>query len=118
MERLWLIEWNNARLVPEPRLCPDFEKTLEVVVADTHFVVVRGTWDEANQAISGYPYWGPPRIPKAGRWVGAGGDTTYIDDTLNVVENAETVLASLSDFTEELAFTDADTILENLSRTF
>lgn len=122
MSTLWLIEWNNSRLVPEPRLCPDFEEAtgIEVVVADTHFVIVHGGWDAVNNAISGYAYWGPPRVPKAGKWISAGGDETYIDDQLNIVKDAEAVIHSLNDpaLLEMLTHTEAEDVLEAAGRVF
>ncbi len=87
MEHLWVVEW-NGRDVPSAELSPDLEGA-DVVVADTHFAVIRGALAEIEALVRDFPYWGMAGHPADGRWVGAGGDEHYISGGREVDSLAE-----------------------------
>lgn len=116
---LWVVEFIGND-VPSVRTSPDLHEArgLEVIVADTHFVVVSGSHSDVENAIRDYPYWRNNGHPKAGRWIGAGGDETYIDDNCNVVNDGVAVLRSLGVEIDDYTETYADDVLEQMQRQF
>lgn len=79
MEHLWVVDF-VGRDVPEPRTSPGLYAAdgLEVIVADTHWAVVKGTHDAAERAVSDFPYWRVTGHPADGRYIAAGGEEVYI----------------------------------------
>ena len=110
---IWVVDYAGRNV---PGDGPNFSED-QVIIADTHFVLVEATWYEVQQAIAGLAYW-KPSVPQAGRWIAASGAEIYLDAKLRLVADGEAVLASLGDYTDMLEHTDADTVLDNLGRTF
>ena len=85
---LLVIFWNNHRVTPKAELTPDivWDDTGNVILRDTHWVLVDDDRNTVEEEISKYPYWDVAAAAD-GRWVGID-DEVYILDGKLVTEQA------------------------------
>lgn len=107
-DRVWVV---TARTETE---WPDLGKAFEVLAADTEWCLLRGLYGDIDRKIAGYAHL-RIAVPKAGKWIDLGGQEIYLDDDLDVVEDAAAVLKSLN---VELDGDDPDDQLRRMDRVF
>ena len=98
--------------------CPPLGDTLNVLAADTDWVLVSAdTLGEVERACDGY-HWHVIYHPKAGKYIDLGGDEVYVDLSGYQVADAVAVLESLDVEIDDYAKLYGDDILGNMNRVF
>jgi len=116
MTHIYVVEFTGPD-VPTPPTTPDLSK-FEIIVAETHFCIIQGNHSEIENELRNFPYWRNAGHPKAGQWIGAGGDETFIDANGNIVETAFDVVKTLDVDMDEYTEESAEDILEQMSLVF
>jgi len=89
-----------------------------IVVVEQGFALVEATFDEVEEWIRHFPYWRNAGPPRAGKWIGEGGEAVYIDDDCEIVESAADVLRSLGQEITDCEDLCGDDILADMRRVF